>query len=420
MRYLLVLLAFTLWADNWPGWRGPTANGISAEKGFPAEWSPTKNVAWKTPIPGRGRSSPIVWGDRVFLTADIDGDILPGAKPPIHLLEGKEFLHPDSQGANRAHQLVLLSLDRKTGRILWQKTAYSGQVYDDRHKAGSYAAPTPITDGRSIFAYFGSEGLFAFDYDGKLLWTFKPGPIKTIGMGPGTSPILDGDRLLLQCDNSEEKKSYVIALDKKTGKTLWRVDRPVNITWNTPLLVNGALLTAATEKVIAYDPKTGKQLWEAPGIKGNAVPSPVSGNGIAVVSAGYPDKYAYAVGAGGKVLWTYAKGTAYVPSPIFYGPYVYLMTDKGLLTCIEAASGAVVYEGKRPPIPATFLSSPVAYDGKILITSEDGDSFVMQAGPDHKVLATNSIGEPVLSSPALSKGMLFIRGKDHLFAIATP
>ncbi|OYW09641.1 MAG: hypothetical protein B7X34_06295 [Acidobacteriia bacterium 12-62-4] len=156
--------------------------------------------------------------------------------------------------------------------------------------------------------------------------------------------------------------------------------------------------------------------------KGGRSPAYVFGiwGGIAVVSAGYPDKYAYAVGPGGKVLWTYSKGTAYVPSPIFYGPHVYLMTDKGLLTCIEAASGAVVYEGKRPPIPATLLSSPVAYDGKILITSEDGDSFVMQAGPDHKVLATNSIGEPVLSSPALSKGMLFIRGKDHLFAIATP
>ncbi len=390
MRSLLGLMAITLWADNWPGWRGPTANGISAEKGFPAEWSPTKNVAWKTAIPGRGRSSPIVWGGRVFLTADLDGDVIPGAKAPIHLLEGKEFV---------------------SGRILWQKTAYSGHVYDDRHKAGSYAAPTPITDGRSVFA---------FDYDGKLLWKFNPGPIKTIGMGPGTSPILDGDSVLLQCDNSEEKKSYLIALNKKTGQTLWRVDRPVNITWNTPILVNGALITAATEKVIAYDPRTGKQLWEAPGIKGNAVPSPVSGSGVVVVSAGYPDKYAYAIAPGGKVLWTYAKGTAYVPSPIFYGPYVYLMTDKGLLTCIDAKSGAVVYEGKRPPVPATFLSSPVAYDGKILITSEDGDSFVIQAGPEHQVLATNSIGEPVLSSPALSKGMLFVRSKHHLFAIATP
>jgi outer membrane protein assembly factor BamB len=418
MRLLLGLVAVTLWADNWPGWRGPTANGISTETGIPNTWSPTQNIAWKTPLPGRGRSSPIVWGDRVFLTAELDGDAIPGAKAPIHFLRGEPFLHPDSQGADRSHQLVVLSLDRKTGKILWQKTAYAGKVFDNRHKAGSYAAPTPITDGRNVYAYFGSEGFYAFDYDGKLLWKFDPGPIKTIGMGPGTSPVMDADRIYLQCDNGEENKSYLVALDKKSGKTQWRVERPVNLTWSTPLFFDGALVTAATEKVIAYDPKTGKQLWEAPGVKGNSVPSPVSGDGVVVVSAGYPEKFASAIGPGGKALWNYAKGTAYVPSPIFYGAYVYLITDKGLLTCIDSKTGEVKYEGKRPPVPATFAGSPVAYDGKILITSEDGDSFVIKAGPEHTVLHSNSIGEPVLSSPALSNGMLFLRGKSHLFAIA--
>ena len=418
MRLLLGLITVALWADDWPGWRGPTANGISTETGIPNTWSPTRNIAWKTPLPGRGRSSPIVWGDRIFLTAELDGDVIPGAKAPIHFLRGEQFLHPDSQGADRSHQLVVLSLDRKTGKILWQKSAYSGKVFDNRHKAGSYAAPTPLTDGRNIYAYFGSEGLYAFDYDGKLLWKFDPGPIKTIGMGPGTSPVMDADRVFLQCDTGEENKSYVVALDKKTGKTLWRVERPVNLTWSTPLFFDGALVTAATEKVIAYDPKTGKQLWEAPGVKGNSVPSPVSGDGVVVVSAGYPEKFASAFGPGGKPLWSYAKGTAYVPSPIFYGAYVYLITDKGLLTCIDSKTGEVKYEGKRPPVPATFAGSPVAYDGKILITSEDGDSFVIKAGPEHIVLHSNSIGEPVLSSPALSNGMLFLRGKDHLFAIA--
>ena len=407
-----------LWADNWPGWRGPTANGISIETGVPNRWSPTENIAWKTLLPGRGRSSPIVWGDRIFLTAELDGDVIPGAEAPIYVLRGGPFLHPDSQGADRSHQLVVLSLDRKSGKILRQKIAYGGKVFDNRHKAGSYAAPTPITDGRNVYAYFGSEGLYAFDYDGKLLWTFDPGPIKTIGMGPGTSPVMDADRIFLQCDNGEQKKSYLVALDKKTGKTEWRVESPVNLTWSTPLFFDGALVTAATEKVIAYDPKTGKQLWEAPGVKGNSVPSPVSGDGVVVVSAGYPEKFASAIGPGGKALWNYAKGTAYVPSPIFYGAYVYLITDKGLLTCIDSKTGEVKYEGKRPPVPATFAGSPVAYDGKILITSEDGDSFVIKAGPEHTVLHSNSIGEPVLSSPALSNGMLFLRGKSHLFAIA--
>ena len=407
-----------LWADNWPGWRGPTANGISIETGVPNRWSPTENIAWKTLLPGRGRSSPIVWGDRIFLTAELDGDVIPGAEAPIYVLRGGPFLHPDSQGADRSHQLVVLSLDRKSGKILRQKIAYGGKVFDNRHKAGSYAAPTPITDGRNVYAYFGSEGLYAFDYDGKLLWTFDPGPIKTLGMGPGTSPVMDADRIFLQCDNGEQKKSYLVALDKKTGKTEWRVESPVNLTWSTPLFFDGALVTAATEKVIAYDPKTGKQLWEAPGVKGNSVPSPVSGDGVVVVSAGYPEKFAAAIGPRSKALWNYAKGTAYVPSPIFYGTYVYLITDKGLLTCIDSKTGEVKYEGKRPPVPATFAGSPVAYDGKILIINKDGDSFVIKAGTEHTVLYSNSIGEPVLSSPALSNSMLFLRGKDHLFAIA--
>jgi outer membrane protein assembly factor BamB len=418
MRWILALLSTVIWAADWPGWRGPTANGVSAEKGFPTAWGPEQNVQWKTAIPGRGRSSPIVWGDRIFLTAEIDGEVVPGAKAPVHVMDGQPFLHPDSLGADRAHRLVVLALDRRSGKIVWQKTAHSGRVFDNRHKQGSYAAPTPLTDGRFVYAYFGAEGLFAFDFEGRLQWRFDPGPIRTIGMGSGSSPVTDGERIFLQCDSSEENKSFLVALDKRTGKTVWRVERSVNITWSTPTLADGALVTAAAESVIAYDPKTGKQLWTGPGVKGNAVPSPVSASGVVVLSAGFPDKYAYAVGPNGKVLWSYAKGTAYVPSPILYGPYVYLMTGQGLMTCLDAKSGEVKYEGKRPPAPATFLSSPVAYDGKILLTSEDGESFVIQAGLEHRVLATNGLGEPVLASPALANGTLFIRGRDHLFAIA--
>ena len=387
---------------DWTRFRGPNGSGVAEDKEpTPTTWSENENLKWKVPLPGAGVSCPIVVGNQVFVTCYSGYGI-----------------NVEEPGDVKNLVRHLVCVDRGTGKILWQKSAHSGKVFDNRHKAGSYAAPTPLTDGRNIYAYFGSEGLHAFDYDGKLLWKFDPGPIKTIGMGPGTSPVMDADRIFLQCDNGEENKSYVVALDKKTGKTLWRVERPVNLTWSTPLFFDGALVTAATEKVIAYDPKTGKQLWEAPGVKGNSVPSPVSGDGVVVVSAGYPEKFASAFGPGGKALWSYAKGTAYVPSPIFYGAYVYLITDKGLLTCIDSKTGEVKYEGKRPPVPATFAGSPVAYDGKILITSEDGDSFVIKAGPEHIVLHSNSIGEPVLSSPALSNGMLFLRGKDHLFAIA--
>ena len=415
----LLLAIVSASADNWPQWRGPGSNGISTEKSLPLEWSPEKNVVWKTPIPGRGRSSPVVWGDRIFLTTDVEAGKAEGNQPPKHVLSGTPFRHPDSLGADVRHGLTLLCLDRKTGEVLWQQAAYDCVVFDERHKAGSYAAPTPVTDGRAVYAYFGAEGFYAYDMQGKFLWKYDPGKIQTIGMGPGTSPLLAGELLILQCDSSDQK-SKMVALNGKNGELVWKTERTTDMTWSTPMLVGDEVITTANELVISYDPKTGRERWRGPGVKGNAVPSPVSGNGIVVVSAGYPDKYAWAFKAGGdgKPLWEYSKGTAYVPSPIFYGDYVYLVTDKGLITCLEAKTGAVRYEGKRPGPGGQFAGSPVAYDGKILLTSEDGETHVIQAGPEFAVLRTNSVGEAVLASPAISNGMIFIRGRDHLFAIA--
>ena len=421
--WFCVFLILPLAAENWPQWRGPGSNGVSAEKSLPSEWSTEKNILWKVAIPGRGRSSPVVWGDRVFLTTDVEAGKAEGHQPPKHVIDGTPFRHPDSMGADVRHKLVLLCLDRKSGKLLWQQVAYEGPVFDERHKAGSYAAPTPVTDGRAVYAYFGAEGFYAYDMKGKFLWKYDPGKIMTVGMGPGTSPVLAGELLILQCDSSDQK-SKLVALNRKNGELVWKTDRKTDVTWATPMLVEGngqrELVTTANDVVISYDPLTGKERWRGPGVKGNAVPSPVSGNGIVVVSAGYPDKYAWAFRAGGdgKPMWEYAKGTAYVPSPIFYGDYVYLITDKGLVTCIEAKTGAVKYEGKRPGPGGQFAGSPVAYDGKILLTSEDGETHVIQAGPEFAVLRTNSVGEPVLASPAIANGTIFIRGKDHLFAIA--
>ena len=425
MRVFWFFAAFILplGAENWPQWRGPGSNGVSAEKNLPTEWGAQQNVLWKAPIPGRGRSSPVIWGDRVFITTDVEAGKAEGNQPPKHVIDGTPFRHPDSMGADLRHKLVLICLDRKSGKLLWQQVAYEGPVFDERHKAGSYAAPTPVTDGRAVYAYFGAEGFYAYDMKGKFLWKYDPGQIMTVGMGPGTSPVLAGELLILQCDSSDQK-SKLVALNRKNGELVWKTDRKTDVTWATPMLVEGngksELITTANDVVISYDPQTGKERWRGPGVKGNAVPSPVSGNGIVVVSAGYPDKYAWAFRAGGdgKPLWEYGKGTAYVPSPIFYGDYVYLITDKGLVTCIEAKSGAVKYEGKRPGPGGQFAGSPVAYDGKILLTSEDGETHVIQAGPEFAVLRTNSVGEPVLASPAIANGTIFIRGKDHLFAIA--
>jgi outer membrane protein assembly factor BamB len=416
--------------DNWPQWRGPQGQGISQESGLPQEWSDTTNVLWKTPIPGRGHSSPVVWGDRVFLTTAIEGEIVPGAKAPVHMDEGKEFKHPDAFGADRKHVFKVLALDARSGKVLWEKTAWEGTPYDDRHKKSSYAAPTPVTDGKRVYTFFGSEGAYAYDLDGRLAWKAFVGKIPLVGMGTGTSPVLHGRLVILQCDEGTGAGSFMVALDKDTGKEAWRTPRKVQASWSTPIVVRSGghdeLIATGNELVIAYDPATGKELWRMKGVESNAIPSPVAGPGVVVVSAGYPAKVAVAVEPGGsgdvtespRVRWRYTKGTAYVPSPLLYGDYVYLMTDKGLLTCLDAKTGEVKYEGARVPVPASFTASPVAFEGKILMVSEEGDGFLVKAGPVHEVVRTNPLKEPVYASPAVSQGRIFIRGVSHLYAIA--
>jgi outer membrane protein assembly factor BamB len=413
---------------NWPQFRGPAGQGVVTETGLPLEWSDTKNVLWKTELPGRGHSSPIVWGNRIFLTTAIEGELVPGAKAIPHLIDGEDFQHPDGMGADRRHTLKVLALDAVTGKILWERTAWEGTPFDTRHKRGSFASPTAVTDGRLVYAYFGSEGLYAYDFAGKLAWKFMPGVVATMGVGVGTSPLLYKDVVILQADEDNGDKSYIAGLDKKSGKEVWRVARKVQVSWATPVIVKAGgrdeLITSGTEAVIAYDPATGTELWRMKGLESNSVPSPVAGDDVVVLSSGYPDKLAVAVRPGGagdvtasRVLWRYTKGTAYVPSPILYDGYVYLMTDKGLITCLDAKTGEVKYEGARPPVPASFMASPIAMDGKLLIMSQDGDTFVIKAGPVHELIRTNALGEPISASAAVSQGRMFIRGDRHLFAI---
>jgi hypothetical protein len=245
-------------------------------------------------------------------------------------------------------------------------------------------------------------------------------------MGPGTSPTLWGNYLFLQCDQEdggEEAGSFIAAVDKRTGKEVWRTPRTHRKTHATPMIVQAQgrseLITSGWETVISYDPKTGKELWRTDGVGGWAIPSLVAGHGMVFATSGYPNKRALGLRLNGKaeVAWKHEKGTGYVTSPILYGEYLYLVSDKGIITCLDAKSGEVKYDGGRVPIPASFTSSAVAYNGKILLTSEDGDTFVIKAGPQHEVLRTNSIGEVVLSSIAIADGKLFIRGAKHLYCI---
>jgi outer membrane protein assembly factor BamB len=418
-------------AANWPQWRGPDGSGISTEKNLPGEWTPAKNIKWKTPIAGRGHSSPIVWGNHIFLTTAVEGEVVPGAKAVTHTSEGKEFLHPDSVGADHQHTFKVIAVNRDSGKIIWEAVAWQGTPYDNRHRKSSYAASTPTTDGKLVYAFFGTEGLYAYDFNGKLAWKADLGKLGTVGMGTGTSPILFDNLVIVQCDEENGESSFIVALDKKTGKEVWRTPRKVQVSWSTPLLVRAAkraeLIASGTEFVISYDPATGKELWRHKGVESNAIPSPVANSEMVFLVAGFPAKIAMAIKLGGSgdltgtpnVPWTYAKGTAYVPSPILYGDFLYLTTDRGILTCIDAKTGEVKYEGGRIPIPATFTASPVAFEGKILLTSEDGDTFIVKAGPKHEVLATNSIGEAVYASPAIADGSIFIRGEKNLYRIGS-
>jgi outer membrane protein assembly factor BamB len=428
---------------NWPQWRGPGGLGISAATDYPEEWSPEKNIAWKTPVEGKGLSSPVVWGNRLFLTTSIRGEQVPGHTAPEHLDFSRKpgYLHPDSEAVDYKHTLKVLAFDTKSGKLLWERTAYDGLMYDNRHKRNTYASPTVVTDGKLLYAFFEAAGLYAYDFTGTLVWKRAPaskdreiewkgslGPIAKAGLGPGTSPILYENLLILQIDQEMGAHSAILALDKATGNEVWRADRTTRRSWATPLLVRTGsrveLIASGAEMVAAYDPKTGKELWRSRGTESHPIPSPVSGHGLVFLTAGSGQKRTLAFRPGDdgdlttkNVVWTYDKGAPYVPSPLLLGPYLYIMNERGLTTCLDAMTGEVKYEGGRPPVPATFMGSMVAYGDRILQTSEDGDTFVIQAGPKHEVLRTNSVGEPVYSSIALAGGTIYIRGDRNLFAI---
>jgi len=413
--------------QEWRQWRGPDGLGISPEKDLPLEWSPTKNIAWKTEIPGRGHSSPVVARGLVFLTTAIKGKEVPGRKAPVHLNFDYTpgYVHPDAVDVEFEETLKVYAVDAKTGRIAWERVAYDGVMFDDRHRKNTYASSTMATDGERVYAFFESAGLYAYDFTGALAWKRDLGPIIKAGLGPGTSPIVYKDLIILQCDQEMGEGSAIVALDRRTGAGVWRAERKNRRSWATPLVVhsdNGdELIASGAEAVIAYDPLTGKEVWRAAGTRSHPIPSPVAGKGLVFLSAGSQAKVVMAMQPGGAerdpIVWRYNKGAAYVPSPIAVGDYFYLMSDTGIMTCFDALTGKVVYEGGRPPIPSTFFASPVAFDGKILLTSEDGDSFIVKAGPVHEVLATNSVGEPVYASPAIAGGRIYIRGERHIFAI---
>jgi outer membrane protein assembly factor BamB len=417
-------------ADHWAQWRGPGATGIAKGTNYPSTWSATDHVAWKTEIPGRGHSSPIVWGDRLFLTTSVQGKHLPGRTAPDHLgFDYKPgYLHPDSVGVDYEHELRVIAVNAATGAIVWERSVYNGPMHDNRHRSNTYASASVVTDGEMVYASFESEGFFAFDVDGELKWKKSFGGMAKAGLGPGTSPILHGPLVILQADLEMGEGSAVIALNRKTGEEVWRAARKNRRSWATPIIIEAnrrqELIASGAEAVVAYNPLTGEELWRTEGTRSHPIPSFVSGHGLVFATAGSSNKIGFAIRPGpngevegSRIAWRHNKGTAYVTSPILIGDYLYLLTDAGIMTCLDAKTGTIVYEGGRVPVPATFRAAPVAFGDKILLTSEEGDTFVIRAGPKHEVLGTNSLGEAVWASAALVNGTIYIRGDKHLFAI---
>ncbi len=414
--------------DNWPQFRGPGGLGVADGAGIATSWSESENVLWKTPIEGIGHSSPVVWDDTIFLTTALEGEIIPGAIAPTHYIGGQVFKHPQAMGSDRSHVLEVLAIDRNSGEILWSDIAHEGRVYDDRHQGASYASATAVTDGELVYFYFGSEGVYAYDFDGNQVWGVDLGDFSYFGVGLGTSPVLHENVLILQIDDGGGEESFIVGLDKKTGDELWRTARAVEASWATPLLlddVGGApqLLAIGNQLLIAYDPLTGKELWQLDGLHNNAIHLPLWDGEMVYVTAGYPRSVIRAIRPGrdaAEVVWEYRKGAAYVASNIVYDGYLYVTNDKGIITCLDAATGAVVYEGGRIPVPASMLmSSLLVVDGKIMMSTPEGDTFLIATGPEFSVEEHNSLDEPILTTPAIVDGTIYVRGRNHLYAIGS-
>lgn len=429
MIQLALLLGVALFTaqDDWPQWRGLNNNGM-ARGDAPHEWSDTKNIAWRVAIPGRGNSSPVIWGDKIFLTTAVPTDGATASAMPQPRSQGRG----PGGGANagREHKFVVMCLDRRNGKVLWERVAKVATPHEGyHHQYGSFASNTPVTDGKNVYAFFGSRGIYCYDLNGKLVWekSFTPMRMK-LGFGEGVATVLDGNSLYLKFD--QEQGSHLLALDKQTGKEIWRVARDEGSSWSPPLIVthNGRkqMVVSASSKVRSYDPGTGKLIWECAGLGSNVIPAPVINAGVVYVMSGHrePNLLAIQLGREGDltgteaVLWTNNRGNAYTGSPVLHDGKLYFVSDSGMLSCLDARTGKAHYQQQRLPRSYNFKSSPVGANGKLYLATEEGDVVVVKMGEKYEVLAVNTLTDQMfIATPAIAGGSIYLRSQEALYCV---
>ncbi len=422
--------------DIWPSFRGEHASGVLDMQNLPETWDGKsgKNIKWKTLIPGLAHSSPVIWKEKLFVTTAIS------SRKDVSFRHGL-YGDGDASDDRAHHRWCVYCLDKKTGKILWARTATEGIPKDKRHIKSTYANSTPASDGRYVAVLFGSEGLFVYDMGGKLIWKKYLGKIDCgaydapeYEWGPASSPIIYQDMVIVQVDTQNE--SFIMACDIGTGKTLWKTTRDELPSWGTPTIVEAnkrvELVTNSSNFIYGYDPETGKEIWRLGGSSKITAPTPIFFNDLIIVCSGRrPEAPIFAVkmGVNGDITlqdkqtsneyiaWSKIRRGPYMPTPIIYRGYLYTLQNNGNFDCYELKSGKEIYRERIPHAGGGFSASPVAADGKIYLPSEDGDIFVVTAGPKFKLIATNNMGELLMATPAISKGIMYVRAEHNLFAI---
>lgn len=437
----ICLCLVATWAsseDNWTRWRGPRMDGIARGGNPPIEWSETKNVQWKVAVPGHGSSTPIIWGDLLYVLTAIPTD---GSKapPPPHrnsdAAQGQGRRRGRRSGAAAAgaieQEFKLLALKRSDGSVVWERTATKAAPHDGKQQNNSYASSSAATDGEVIIAYFGSWGLYCYDMKGNLQWSKDLGDMYTRGgFGEGATPALHGDTIVVQWD--DERQSFITALDKNTGEERWRNDRDEVSSWGTPLVVEHdgrfQVIATGTNNVTSYDLETGKVVWYGPGLTLNSIPSSIEHDGIVYVTSGFRGNRAFAVRLAdakgditgtSAILWQRDRDTPYVPSPLLYEDILYLVkSNNAILTAVDPATGEAHYGPVRLDGIFEIYASPVGVAGNVIILGRDGNALVLDHGPELKILAENSLDDGFDASPAFYGDEMYLRGYRYLYRIS--